>query len=88
MAEIRWHIIKKDGNPTKDGKYLVTTRDEWFDGEYFYYGTGTLEFADGWNCHRRADGTVGREYEIKGIYAWADIEHLYDDLPKRKEKKK
>ncbi len=34
MQKMNWHVVKKDGNPTKDGQYyVILIYNEWEDGK-------------------------------------------------------
>lgn len=87
MAEIRWHIVKKEGNPKRSGEYLVTCRHiSEYDGTIRYYYTNVLEYMEGWNCRRDfKTGKIIRDNEFNDVYAWAEIDHLFDELEEGEE---
>ena len=67
LAEREW-IPCSERLPSKDGQYLV----------YMDYGEmDVYMWAEGWNCIRRLNGMVTREYEINGIVAWMPLPEPY-----------
>ena len=66
-AEAKW-IPVSERLPSEDGQYLV----------YMDYGQmDVYMWAEGWNCIRRLNGMVTREYEIDGIVAWMPLPKTY-----------
>lgn len=61
--------------PNKDGQYLVQTN-------WMYHGTENMDvydWAEGWNCYRRLDGTINRTDELSGkdFVAWQPLPTSY-----------
>lgn len=55
--------------PPADGRYLAVTNDG--------YTIQTLDYCEGWNCHRQLDGTVYRDYEMSNkIERWAEVTYI------------
>ncbi len=78
MKEMRWIPMEErvPENPKdwrdNSNRYLVFSD---------YGEQSVLEWCDGWNCSLLSDGTINKEYEIKGVVAWMPLPEPY-----RKEK--
>lgn len=58
--------------PAEDGFYLTSDADGYVQ---------IYPFADGWNCYRKCDGTIGRDFECNPgkIIAWMPLPAPYKE---------
>ena len=68
--QIKW-IPCEERLPERDGKYMTTVDCV---GEMVIM---MLDYVDGWNCVREAEGTVYRKYEIFDVIAWRPAPEPY-----------
>ena len=66
-------LPKNPKSPVDENRYFVVVKTK--HGHNFYT---TAEYADGWNCSLRFDGTISRKYEWKDVIAWAEIPEYKD----------
>ena len=71
VNDYRWHDLRVKPNdlPTEDGEYLTFIEYDNYKGGFCI----VYEWAEGWNCWRRTDGTINRINEAK-VTAWKKIE--------------
>lgn len=61
------------GAPQKD--YLCVIQHADVDGHHYM----VLNYCDGWNCSVSMDGTICKDYELKGVVAWCEVPRFEEE---------